>query len=74
VLVKNCELGTLAAVDELLLLLPSDWAHVAELAQGLLQVDLVVVEVLHHAATVAYVIYSEEVVARKLQTSSDRVF
>jgi hypothetical protein len=74
VLVKNCELGTLAAVNELLLLLPSDWAHVAELAQGLLQVDLVVVEVLHHAATVAYVIYSEEVVARKLQTSSDRVF
>ena len=73
-LVKNCELGTLAAVNELLLLLPSDWAHVAELAQGLLQVDLVVVEVLHHAATVAYVIYSEEVVARKLQTSSDRVF
>jgi hypothetical protein len=74
VLVKNCELGTLAAVNELLLLLPSDWAHVAELAQGLLQVDLVVVEVLHHAATVANVIYSEEVVARKLQTSSDRVF
>lgn len=73
-LVKNCELGTLAAVNELLLLLPSDWAHVAELAQGLLQVDLVVVEVLHHAATVAYVIYSEEVVARKLQTSSDRFF
>lgn len=73
-LVKNCELGTLAAVDELLLLLPSDWAHVAELAQGLLQVDLVVVEVLHHTATVANVIYSEEVVARKLQTSSDRFF
>ena len=73
-LVKNCELGTLAAVNELLLLLPSDWAHVAELAQGLLKVDLVVVEVLHHAATVANVIYSEEVVARKLQTSSDRVF
>lgn len=73
-LVKNCELGTLAAVNELLLLLPSDWAHVAELAQGLLQVDLVVVEVLHHAATVANVIYSEEVVARKLQTCSDRVF
>lgn len=73
-LIKNCELGTLAAVNELLLLLPSDWAHVAELAQGLLQVDLVVVEVLHHAATVANVIYSEEVVARKLQTSSDRVF
>jgi hypothetical protein len=74
VLVKNCELGTLAAVNELLLLLPSDWAHVAKLAQGLLKVDLVVVEVLHHAATVANVIYSEEVVARKLQTSSDRVF
>ena len=73
-LVKNCELGTLAAVNELLLLLPSDWAHVAELAQGLLQVDLVVVEVLHHTATVANVIYSEEVVARKLQTSSDRFF
>ena len=73
-LVKNCELGTLAAVDELLLLLPSDWAHVAELAQGLLQVDLVVVEVLHHTATVANVIYSEEVVTRKLQTSSDRFF
>ena len=73
-LVKNCQLGTLAAVNKLLLLLPSDWAHVAELAQGLLQVDLVVVEVLHHAATVANVIYSEEVVARKLQTSSDRVF
>ena len=73
-LVKNCELGTLAAVNTLLLLLPSDWAHVAELAPGWLQVDLVVVEVLHHAATVANVISSEEVVARKLQTSSDRVF
>lgn len=33
VLIKQCELWTLAAVDELLLLLPSDWTNVPELAQ-----------------------------------------
>jgi len=67
VLVKHCELWTLAAVDELLLLLPSDWANVAELAQRLLQVRLVVVQILHLATKFSIISNNEVVVTRELQ-------
>jgi len=74
VLVKDCELRALAAVNKLLALLPSNWAHVTELTQGLLQINLIVVEIRHHATPVTGIIPHEEVVTGKLQTSSDRIF
>lgn len=74
VLVKDCELRALAAVNKLLALLPSDWTHITELTQRLLQIDLIEVEISHHATPVTSIIPHEEVVTGELQASSDSIF
>lgn len=47
VLVEDAQLLVLRALDEVLVVLPGDWAVVAELGQGGLQEAAVIVEVCH---------------------------
>ncbi len=53
VFVEDNVLDSVCAVDKLLVNFPADWTHVPELADRLLQVHSIVVQVLHDARTAA---------------------